>query len=341
MQQLTLAGRSTTSLGFGGSLLGSTSPAVSRKLIVAAYEEGIRHFDVAPMYGFGRSEALLREALGSRLRDVTITTKYGLEPPAHSAWIGPLHRLARRVLSPFPKVRTGLHKEPTQAHAGPPLTAAAALQSIDHSLRQLRVETIDLLLLHEATPQRLRDPDLIGTLEECQRAGKIREFGVGSTSERVAACFRDRPAFCRIVQCEWNVFCPDRPVLEGVPHILHGSLGGPRVHFASWLLEDAERCAQWSSALGVDLREPGILNRLLLKASLEKHAGHIVLFSTRTLSNIKSNVQTADDKTLAAPARLFSYLVRSEYLSVPANSMSNEEDLAASGSGLRGKGGEL
>jgi hypothetical protein len=59
------------------------------------------------------------------------------------------------------------------------------------------------------------------------------------------------------------------------------------------------------------------------------------------LSNIKSNVQTADDKTLAAPARLFSYLVRSEYLSVPANSMSNEEDLAASGSGLRGKGGEL
>jgi hypothetical protein len=67
---------------------------------------------------------------------------------------------------------------------------------------------------------------------------------------------------------------------------------------------------------GVDLREPGIINRLLFKASLENHAGHIVLFSTRTVANIKSNVQTASDKSLAVPAQLLKNLVHAEYLAV-------------------------
>ena len=316
MEQLTLAGRPTTSLGFGGSLLGSTTPAVSLQLLNTAYDEGIRHFDVAPLYGFGRSESMLREAFGKRLQDVTITTKYGLAAPAHSSWIGPLHRLAKAVLSPLPGMKRVLQKTRGAEEAEPPLTAAAAGQSIDNSLRQLGVETIDLLLLHEATPDRLRDQDLLGLLEDYRHRGKIRQFGVGSRSERVCACLRERPDFCPIVQFEWNVFSAMDPELATLPRIVHGSLTGPRAAFTTWLLEDAQRCARWSLLAGVDLREPGIINRLLFKASLENHAGHIVLFSTRTVANIKSNVQTASDKSLAAPARVLKNLVHAEYPAV-------------------------
>ena len=330
MQELMLAGRPTTSLGFGGSRLGSTSPAVSRRLLSAAYEEGIRHFDVAPSYGFGRSESLLHEALGKRVKNVTITTKYGLAPPAHSSWIGPFHRIARRMLGPFPMVKRRLRNPLPPDHPDPPLIAAAASRSIDRSLQQLGVDTIDLLLLHEATPDRLHDPELLGMLEDSRRAGKIREFGVGSRSDRVAACLRECPAFCRIVQFESNVFSTERPELEDVPHILHGSLGGPRVDFASWLLNDSERCTRWSSEVGVDLREPGILDRLIFKASVENHRGHIILFSTRTLANLKSNVLTAGDSSLAVPARALNDLIRSQYLPASIALRSSREELAAS-----------
>ena len=44
--------RQTTRLGFGcGSLMGATNRRDSLQLLETAYEAGIRHFDVAPMYG--------------------------------------------------------------------------------------------------------------------------------------------------------------------------------------------------------------------------------------------------------------------------------------------------
>src|SRR5467141_3662839 len=44
----------------------------------AALEGGIDFFDVADVYGFGRVEELLSQALGEKRRDVVIATKCGL-----------------------------------------------------------------------------------------------------------------------------------------------------------------------------------------------------------------------------------------------------------------------
>src|ERR1700712_1211589 len=104
MESVLLSGRRTSRLGFGASQLGSLSRSEAKRLLCFAFDLGIRHFDVAPMYAFGHSENLLREAIGPGMGQVTVTTKYGLAPPAHSSWIGPVHRLARTLLHPRPGV---------------------------------------------------------------------------------------------------------------------------------------------------------------------------------------------------------------------------------------------
>jgi aryl-alcohol dehydrogenase-like predicted oxidoreductase len=48
----------------------------SRAVVHAALDAGITHFDTAEMYGGGKSEEFLRDALGTRRDDVTIGSKF-------------------------------------------------------------------------------------------------------------------------------------------------------------------------------------------------------------------------------------------------------------------------
>lgn len=314
MESVLLAGRPTSRLGFGGSTLGSLSRRDAMRVLSAAYDAGIRHFDVAPLYAFGRSERLLRDALGGNLQHVTVTTKYGLTPPAHSAWIGPVHRVARTMLSALPAVRKRLRANVASPHGNdPPLTAAAAEASIAASLHHLGVDSIDLLLLHEATPERLADPRLMDLLEKEKTFGRLRQFGVGSRRDRVLACLEQRPDFCRMVQFEWSVFSSPCAELDRRERIVHGSLNAPLQTFQEWLFGDSKRCDRWCSDTNADLRVPGMIARLLLKASLVHNAGTIVLFSTRNPTRIQDNIATAEDESLRGAASTFYSLVQQEY----------------------------
>jgi hypothetical protein len=86
-------------LGFGTSgIMGAALTTGGRlKLLETAFEEGIRHFDTAPLYGQGEAESLLARFLGSKRDAITITTKFGLRPRPIPAVVRPLIPLARAV----------------------------------------------------------------------------------------------------------------------------------------------------------------------------------------------------------------------------------------------------
>src|ERR1700758_4585424 len=90
MDQIALGttGRHTTRLGFGcGNLMGATGRCDSLKLLETAYDAGIRHFDVAPMYGYGEAESCLGEFLERHRGQITVATKFGIASPKKSAII--------------------------------------------------------------------------------------------------------------------------------------------------------------------------------------------------------------------------------------------------------------
>ncbi len=110
MQTIPLANttRQTTRLGFGcGSLMGATNRRDSLKLLEAAYEAGIRHFDVAPMYGYGEAESCLGEFLQHHHGQITVTTKFGIAPPKKSAadQTGPQHSRPSHQTTPQPQAK--------------------------------------------------------------------------------------------------------------------------------------------------------------------------------------------------------------------------------------------
>lgn len=71
-----------TALGLGGggfaSLYRHVSDDGAAATVSAAWDEGVRYFDTAPLYGHGRSEQRLGEALRARPRDdLVVSTKVG------------------------------------------------------------------------------------------------------------------------------------------------------------------------------------------------------------------------------------------------------------------------
>lgn len=317
MQRIDLGttGRTTTRLGYGcSSLMGAMGRRESVAMLEAAFDAGIRHFDVAPMYGFGQAEGCLGEFLGRHRADVTVTTKYGIPPAKNQGLIGLARVLARPVLKALPGLKRGLSSvagKATQPVEKASFTAAQARESLERSLAKLRTDRIDVWLLHEVAADDLRDDGLLRLLEDSVAAGTIGTFGVGSEREKLGALLAERPEYCRTVQFEWSVM--DSPVDTGKSfRIHHRALTDNFRALHAGLLQDKVRSARWSGQVGADLCDREVLASLMMKAALVENPESVILFSSKSAAHMQRNVRTAEDGTLEGPARRLYALVQSE-----------------------------
>lgn len=133
-----------------------TSPKHVQAKIEACLVQGITTLDQADIYGGYTAEALLGAALRAapHLRDeVEIVTKCGI--------VAPVGRYADRRVK---------HYDTSAAH----ITA-----SVEHSLQDMAVERIDLLLIHRPDP--FMDHDETGAaLDRLVQSGKVRAVGVSN-----------------------------------------------------------------------------------------------------------------------------------------------------------------
>jgi aryl-alcohol dehydrogenase-like predicted oxidoreductase len=333
VEQIRLAknGRETTRLGYGcSSIMGALGRRQSLRLLEAAFDVGIRHVDVAPMYGYGEAESCLGEFLERHRNAVTVTTKYGIAPPRR----GGMLRAARRVVGPavqplmqrVPALKRRLARA-AGAVASPAsrskFTADEARASLENSLRALRTEFIDVWLLHEAEAEDLGDEGLLRFLEDAVSQGKIGSFGVGSEGAKIPALLGERPAFCRVVQHEWSVFDAADPGGEAF-HIHHRALTDNLRRLHEQLKRSPEMCGRWSERTGKDLSDREMLAALMLKASLVVHPETVVLVSSKNAAHIGDNVRVADDESLAEPARRLYELVQRDGVASAANLLPEE-----------------
>ena len=129
---------------------------------------GVTSFDHADIYGGYTVEALFGEALAlsPALRQrLQIVTKCGI-----------------RSVSPRRPAHALNHYDSSRAHV---------LASVEESLRALRTDHLDLLLIHR--PDALMDPDeLADTFQGLKAAGKVRAFGVSNHSPSQLAMLHRR-----------------------------------------------------------------------------------------------------------------------------------------------------
>src|SRR5437016_2448623 len=97
--EITGTGIRTSVLGYGTAHFGLSLGETDRqRLLAAALDAGIAHFDTAPLYGDGTAEESLGRFLAKRRDEVSVTTKVGLLPPPGGTARRTARAAARRVV---------------------------------------------------------------------------------------------------------------------------------------------------------------------------------------------------------------------------------------------------
>jgi D-threo-aldose 1-dehydrogenase len=133
-------GVEVTRLGFGSAAIGNVFDAVSRddaiEAVGTALDTGIRFFDTAPYYGYGLSEHRLGAALAGVERSrFTISTKIG------------------RILGEgLPQDGDALFSVPPDIGYRYDYSAAGVRRSLADSMARLKLDRIDVALIHDVCP---------------------------------------------------------------------------------------------------------------------------------------------------------------------------------------------
>lgn len=301
----------TTSLGFGCAGL-SRLPRVAqrREVLEAAYESGIRHFDVAPMYGLGAAESELAAVLKRRRDQITVTTKFGIDATGFSRVAGRLQGPVRLLLSKRPNLerdlkviargpRSGWVARLLYASAG--YTEQSAERSLARSLSALGTEYIDVFALHDPVGGLISGaPELIGYLNRQCDLGRIRTWGLAGEKSDLPDVVEQLRDEVPVAQFQDDLFdlAPDADPILGKAKITFGALRRV-LPIIQWFLarSPTERDA-WTARFELDLRNETSLPLLLLRQAHRRNPDGIVLFSSSRQTRVRTAVEAVSDSAM-------------------------------------------
>jgi D-threo-aldose 1-dehydrogenase len=172
------------SLVFGGAPIGGLYAPVSDEgaaaTLQAAWDAGIRAFDTAPHYGVGLSERRIGDFLAGRPRaEFVVSTKVGrrLVPPAGRGSVDGVD---------------GFYGTPALSRVRD-YSADGARRSLEDSLRRLRLDRVDIALIHDPDEHMAEALDgAYPALAGLRADGTVGAIGVGVNSASVAEWFVSR-----------------------------------------------------------------------------------------------------------------------------------------------------
>lgn len=286
--------RGISRLGFG---LSGIAGLVSRKeqdyLLGTAFDNGITHFDVAPAYGNGDAERILGKFVQRHRDRVTIATKAGLTSPFGQSALRGARQVARRVFRLLPALKRSVADATARIHSTVDYSPEGLRASIDCSLRELRIERIDLLLLHDWPAEAaLREPILL-ELSSLSSAGKIKCAGIASSPKAVEEILCSADSIYQIVQFENSLLKPAVSAIINSAHkryaITHSALS---VTFLTLMRQFATRpdlCDLCRLQVGFDPTDSSQLSSFLMEWALARNPNGTVLFSTTNIDHVKEN----------------------------------------------------
>ena len=321
MESTALApGITSTRIGFGcAGLMREPSARKRQGLLAGAFDQGIRHFDVARMYGLGAAEGELGRFARNRRDSIVIATKFGIEPASVPRRLARLQGPARWLLARYPALRGHVKRRSDTFHQPRHYDATTARASLHASLRELQTDYVDMLLLHDPSPTDHVDlPGICAYLEEARKAGHVRAWGVAGERD---PCFQLKRSLATtgILQVRDDILSRTQPFSEDLePLVTFGVLGEALDRVSGYLQGSSERRSRWSNELGVDCSSSQVLASLLLRDALATNPRGVVLYSTtrperlQGLDAIAPAVRKEDDPVLVA----FRHRVSDELVSI-------------------------
>jgi aryl-alcohol dehydrogenase-like predicted oxidoreductase len=167
-------GDHVTILGYGAMELRHVTEAQGKRLLNAVLDAGINYIDTSPDYG--PSEDMIGNYISHRRSEYFLATKCGCDiPPSGNPDVQRRHLYTGKQL----------------------------LHNIEHSLKRLKTDYVDVWQIHNAYPEQLLNTDVLETMHQVKDSGQVRHIAVsmsGAAQGYGYVQFRD------YLQPEWSAF---------------------------------------------------------------------------------------------------------------------------------------
>lgn len=296
---LPVFGESTSAVGFGCASLGSrVDRADGIAALSAAYERGVKWFDVAPSYGDGEAEYNLGYFLKGKRSQVHVCTKVGILPPRTPWLMKKVKPIARAIVSHVPSIRSAISKgRPPAIKVS--LTADVIQRSLEASLKRLGTDYIDVLALHDATSEEIQNDEVLSALDQAISSGKVRAVSVASSLEVGVVAMLHQEIF-RFIQVanspyERNIEALRKNAIEAkrenlifISHSAYGKDGA--LGKLTSLLKNSSDARDAAARLGVSGDEVSVAASMLLAYAYSSNSGGVCLLSMFKKKHLEFNI---------------------------------------------------
>jgi len=286
--------------GVGGVQWLGGSDEESSRALRRAIELGVNFIDTALAYGEGHSEELVGEVVREAPGKVFVATKV---PPKNELWPAQ-PGIGIKEVFPYDYI----------------------MSCTEQSLRNLKMETVDVLQLHVWNPEWIREDDWRRAIDALKRSGKVRAFGVSINDHQPDSAIElIETGLIDTVQVIYNVFdqSPERNlfpacrrhdigVLARVP-LDEGALTGtitPSTQFekddfrAFYFRGDRKKeVVEHVNALRKDLHgiegPEGSLPEIALRFCISHPAVSTVIPGMRRIKNVEANARLSERGALS------------------------------------------
>jgi aryl-alcohol dehydrogenase-like predicted oxidoreductase len=285
--------------GIGGKQWLGGEDDESLKALRRAIERGVNFIDTALAYGEGHSEQLVGEVVRQAQGKVWVATKI---PPKNQLW----------------PARPGIGIEEV-------FPSPYAVQCTERSLRNLKMETVDLQQFHVWNPEWIGRDEWRRTIEDLKKSGKVRWFGISINDHQPDSALElIHTGLIDTVQVIYNIFdqtpeerlfplCrkADIGVLARVP-LDEGALTGtltaatafPKGDFRRYYFrgDHLRQAVEHVEALKADLADqPDTLAETALRFCISHPAVSTVIPGMRRVSTVESSTSVSSKGPLPAP----------------------------------------
>ena len=202
-RQLGKTGLHVSEIGFGawaiGGSWGTQNVTDSFDALETALDQGVNFIDTAAGYGNGKSERIIGDFLETREEEVYVCTK---TPPLPGEW----------PPSPYDDINERYPE-------------AYLRENVEERLKNLKAESLDILLLHTWTRAWNRNPKALEILHKMKREGLVKNVGI-STPEHDQNCVVSlmQEGLLDAVQVIYNIF-EQEPAAELLPVAKENNVG--------------------------------------------------------------------------------------------------------------------
>lgn len=282
-------GMEVTRLGYGAAMRWTPDEDNMEKVLNTVLDAGINFIDTSWCYQ-------------NPFIDAPSTWRF----QSSEEFIG--HYIGHRRNEYFLSTKCGHFWNDVSDHSGPQSKnwgRDGLLSCIEQSLTRLRTDHVDILQLHNPTPEEVERYDCVSTLQEIQAQGKTRFIGI-STNVPYVEEFLEMGVFDTF-QLPYSALDPEyegelnRVAQRGVGTIIRGAVaqGAPVVSISERRPFVKEK-AKWEK-VDLSVLAPQLdPMEMMLRFTLSHPNAHTVIVGTKSLGHLQDNLSAAEKGPLDA-----------------------------------------